>query len=375
MKKINTGINLFKLFSMFMIALLHVLGFGGITRASAGTISYYPAYFMQNATFCAVNCYALVSGYLMLGKKIKLSRITELWFEVFLYSVGLSSIMMIVYRDLLSVRNIIYAVTPIISKQYWYMTAYFLMYLFIPMMNKFAEAADKKSFTAVIAVILLLTTGSFIIGKDGFKFSEGYSPIWLMVMYLVGAYMRKFGIGAKMKWYSALLLYIVSVGCNFALNIFLKNPMKKIFTDGNVNYLTYTSPFVVLSAIFLFIFFSKLKFGKRTGKLINYITPAALGVYLIHTHPLVFNKLIKDIAMPLVNYGMAAIIFGSIAMALAIFIICIVIDLLRIQLFKLIRINALCKKLDGVFNSKKKKTIEIEEPAIETEPVEEKINI
>lgn len=167
------------------------------------------------------------------------------------------------------------------------------MYLFIPMMNKFAEAADKKSFTAVIAVILLLTTGSFIIGKDGFKFSEGYSPIWLMVMYLVGAYMKKFGVGAKMKWYSALLFYIISVGCNFALNVFLKDPMKKIFTDGTVNYLTYTSPFVILSAIFLFIFFSKLKFGKKTEKLINYITPAALGVYLIHTHPLVFNKLMK----------------------------------------------------------------------------------
>lgn len=32
MKKRNTGINLFKLFSMFMIALLHVLGIGGITE-------------------------------------------------------------------------------------------------------------------------------------------------------------------------------------------------------------------------------------------------------------------------------------------------------------------------------------------------------
>ena len=249
------------------------------------------------------------------------------------------------------------------------------MYLFIQMMNKFAEAADKKSFTAVIAVILLLTTGSFIIGKDGFQFSEGYSPIWLMVMYLVGAYMKKFGVGAKMKWYSALLFYIISVGCNFALNIFLKDPMKKIFTDGTVNYLTYISPFVVLPAIFLFIFFSKLKFGKKTEKFINYITPAALGVYLIHTHPLVFNKLMKDIAMPLVNHGTAAMIFGSIAMALAVFIICIVIDLLRIQLFKLIRINALCKKLDEVFNSKKRKTIEIEEPAIEAGQIEETINI
>lgn len=366
MKKRNTGINLFKLFSMFMIALLHVLGMGGITGAAAGTSSYYPVYLMQNAAFCAVNCYALVSGYLMLGKKIKPSRITELWFEVFFYSVGLSAIMISIYREFFSAQNIVYALTPIISKQYWYMTAYFLMYLFIPMMNKFAEAADKKSFTAVIAVILLLTTGSFIIGKDGFQFSEGYSPIWLMVMYLVGA---------KMKWYSALLFYIISVGCNFALNIFLKDPMKKIFTDDTVNYLTYTSPFVVLSAIFLFIFFSKLKFGKKTEKFINYITPAALGVYLIHTHPLVFNKLMKDIAMPLVNHGTAAMIFGSVAMALAVFIICIVIDLLRIQLFKLIRINALCKKLDEVFNSKKRKNIEIEESAIEAGQIEETINI
>lgn len=371
MKKRNTGINLFKLFSMFMIALLHVLGMGGITGAAAGTSSYYPVYFMQNAAFCAVNCYALVSGYLMLGKKIKPSRISELWFEVFFYSVGLSAIMIAVYDEFFSARNVVYALTPIISKQYWYMTAYFLMYLFIPMMNRFAEAADKKSFTAVIAVILVLTTGSFLIGEDGFKFSEGYSPIWLMVMYLLGAYMKKFGVGAKMKWYSALLLYIISVGCNFALNIFLKNPMKKVFADGTVNYLTYTSPFVVSSAVFLFIFFSKLKFTKRTEKFINYITPAALGVYLIHTHPLVFNKLMKNIAMPLVNYGTAAMIFGSIAMALAIFIICIVIDLLRIQLFRLIKINTLCKKLDSVFETKKKNFIKTEEPA--QEAVEETI--
>ena len=374
MKKINTGINLFKLFSMFMIALLHVLGMGGIIGAAAGTSSYYPVYLMQNAAFCAVNCYALVSGYLMLGKKIKPSRITELWFEVFFYSVGISAIMMIVYRDLFSARNIVYAVTPIISNQYWYMTSYFMMYLFVPMMNKFADAANKKVFTATIVVILVLTTGSLMIKQDGFRLNDGYSPIWLMIMYLVGAYMKKSNVGAKMKKWLALLLYVISSLCSFILCVFSKK-LLKIMLGNDISYLSYTSPFVVLSAIFLFIFFSKLKFGKKTEKLINYITPAALGVYLIHTHPLVFNKLMKDIAMPLVNHGTAAMIFGSVAMALAVFIICIVIDLLRIQLFRLIRINALCKKLDEVFNSKKKKTIEIEEPAIEAGQIEETINI
>lgn len=374
MKKINTGINLFKLFSMFMIALLHVLGIGGITGAAAGTSSYYPVYLMQNAAFCAVNCYALVSGYLMLGKKIKPSRITELWFEVFFYSVSISAIMMIIYRDLFSARNIVYAVTPIISNQYWYMTSYFMMYLFVPMMNKFADAANKKVFTATIVVILVLTTGSLMIKQDGFRLNDGYSPIWLMIMYLVGAYMKKFNVGAKMKKWLALSLYVISSLCSFILCVFSKK-LLKIMLGNDISYLSYTSPFVVLSAIFLFIFFSKLKFGKKTEKLINYITPDALRVYLIHTHPLVFNKLMKDIAMPLVNHGTAAMIFGSIAMALAVFIICIVIDLLRIQLFRLIRINALCKKLDEVFNSKKMKTIEIEEPEIEAGQIEETINI
>lgn len=374
MKKRNTGINLFKLFSMFMIALLHVLGMGGITGAAAGTSSYYPVYLMQNAAFCAVNCYALVSGYLMLGKKIKPSRITELWFEVFFYSVSISAIMMIVYRDLFSARNIVYAVTPIISNQYWYMTSYFMMYLFVPMMNKFADAANKKVFTATIVVILVLTTGSLMIKQDGFRLNDGYSPIWLMIMYLVGAYMKKFNVGAKMKKWLALLLYVISSLCSFILCVFSKK-LLKIMLGNDISYLSYTSPFVVLSAIFLFIFFSKLKFGKKTENLINYITPAALGVYLIHTHPLVFNNLMKDIAMPLVNHGTAAMIFGSIAMALAVFITCIVIDLLRIQLFRLIRINALCEKLDEVFNSKKRKTIEIEEPAIESGQIEETINI
>lgn len=51
MKKINSGINLFKLFSMFMIAQLHILGMGGIIGATAGTAAYYHAFFMQNAAF------------------------------------------------------------------------------------------------------------------------------------------------------------------------------------------------------------------------------------------------------------------------------------------------------------------------------------
>ena len=45
MKKINSGINLFKLFSMFMIAQLHILRMGGIIGATEETAAYYHVFF------------------------------------------------------------------------------------------------------------------------------------------------------------------------------------------------------------------------------------------------------------------------------------------------------------------------------------------
>jgi len=80
-------------------------------------------------------------------------------------------------------------------------------------------------------------------------------------------------------------------------------------------------------------------------------------------------------AIPLVNHGTAAMIFASVAMALAVFVIRMVIDLLSIQLFKMIRINALCKKLGEVFNIRKRNTFEIVEPARVVGPVEETIDM
>ena len=50
--------------AMFMVAVLHVLGAGGVLN-SATPLSpdYVTAWLLETAAFCAVNCYALLSGY------------------------------------------------------------------------------------------------------------------------------------------------------------------------------------------------------------------------------------------------------------------------------------------------------------------------
>lgn len=46
MKKINSGINLFKLFSMFMIVVLHIIGRGGVVYNVVGA-RFFSAYFCR----------------------------------------------------------------------------------------------------------------------------------------------------------------------------------------------------------------------------------------------------------------------------------------------------------------------------------------
>ena len=79
---------------------------------------------------------------------------------------------------------------------------------------------------------------------------------------------------------------------------------------------------------------------------------ASLAVYLIHVHPLIWNKFMK-------NYGykskftettqIAPVFFKILLGALLIYLICTAIELIRMGIFKLIRYKKLLKGIDNTF--------------------------
>lgn len=71
-KERNYGIDMLRIVAMFMVIILHILGRGGILD-SVKTFSpnYYIGWFMEIASFGAVNCYAIISGYVCYNKKNK----------------------------------------------------------------------------------------------------------------------------------------------------------------------------------------------------------------------------------------------------------------------------------------------------------------
>ena len=84
-KERNYGIDLLRIVSMIMVVLLHVLGAGGLLEATFG-INNKIVWLLEVFAFCAVNCYALISGYVGVNSKFKLSNILILWLQVFIYN-------------------------------------------------------------------------------------------------------------------------------------------------------------------------------------------------------------------------------------------------------------------------------------------------
>lgn len=87
----SRGIDALRMVAMFMVVTLHILTQGGVLNASVRFTSQYEAgWFLQTAAFCAVDVYALISGYVWACAEYRYRKIIELWLQVAVYTVSIT---------------------------------------------------------------------------------------------------------------------------------------------------------------------------------------------------------------------------------------------------------------------------------------------
>lgn len=351
--KRNASVDLFRLIAAFSVVVLHILGQGGILYgASSGSINYWIAWLLEISAFCAVDCFALISGYVMVDKKIKLKNLINLWMQVFVYSIIITGIVFIFVPESRNGTNLLAAFAPIICRQWWYVSSYFGLFILMPFLNAGIDRLSKKSYEIILAAILIIVCVlDCIIPIDPFNLNSGYSAIWLIMVYLFGAYIKKHDVASKITAHKSLLLYFLMIAITFASKLliyYIKSdfPATTAFEDTLISY---TSITVFLSAIFLFLFCLRLKIRSKIGSVVSYIAPIALGVYLIHVQPLVFKYVIKNAFSIYANEHTALMVIHVLLTSLLIFLVCGLIEWLRIQLFKLLKVDRLAEFLESTF--------------------------
>lgn len=350
-KEKNTGIEMLRILSMFMVVILHILNFGiHYTEITSFTIKWYISWFLEGICYCAVNIYAMISGYVMFNSRCKIRRLIELWLEVLLYSMISVLLLNNFFPELVSRKDIIKACFPIMSQRYWYFTAYFAIYWFIPFFNWVVQELDfermRKLLYRLLLVFGIIPWISEPWGSWAFGLTGGYTALWLAIMYLVGAGIRKYGfsiISFRRHEHSKAYFLGMAVlsGCSvfftkLMITIFSKQILgQELYTD---RFYSYLSPLVIAEAIFLICLFSKIKIKQnsiwiKTSKL-------TFGIYLIHLSPL-FGQYIWKLFSLLVQRNSIEFLVGLLVGTLAIYVGCSVIEYLRLKVFQFFRISDL----------------------------------
>ena len=183
-KNRNYGIDLLRIITMFMIVNLHILYHGGILSSEKlyfGSTKFNIVWIIEIVSYVAVNCYALISGFVGVNSKNKYSNIILLWLRVAFYSILIYLIACkcgVVEYDY---NTFITYCFPVLNTKYWYFTAYFCLFFFMPILNVGLQNLEYKQLrNAIIMIIIVVSILPFIYAGDVFHCKNGYSFVWLM---------------------------------------------------------------------------------------------------------------------------------------------------------------------------------------------------
>jgi len=352
----NYGIDLLRIICMIMIPVLHIMGKGEIlTQAAKGSSSYNAAWLLEVLCYCAVNCFGLISGYVGYGKKVKYTNLFILWMRVFIFSAIICVLYLIFAPAKVEVTDIISSFFPTLTTSYWFFTAYFGLFLFMPILNKALEVLNESTLYLIAGILFIFfsvlpTCGSFVFSivlntdykvmVNSLSLNEGYSVVWLSALYFFGGIMKKYNLQEKINNRINVLIYFA---CSLLAwgSLLIINASSKGSAPYNDYLIGYLSPLILIGSFSLVCLCAnaRIKENSLMLRMIKFFAPLCFDVYLIHMQPLIKKYALVGRFVFFLDFHPLVMILCIIGTALVIFFSCCVISEIRELISKALKIK------------------------------------
>lgn len=257
-----------------MIMVLNLHSFWGYNHGS-GPLQAFD-FFRESTSICAVDCFILISGYF--GIKWKFKSIFNYIFQLFFYSVGIY--LLVVWLGIVDwdLHTFVKRFACLMTDSWGFAITYLLLWFCSPALNALAEKTSNRELLCYIVVFFCVVNVISVPRHALFTYA---------LVYLIGRWLQK--IQVSHIQISAGLAYWIATILIFLLVYYLLYTMLHITSAttvqgwpmGLLGY-SYSAPLVILQAVFLFAFFSKINFQNR---FVNWCATSCFAIYLIHMHP------------------------------------------------------------------------------------------
>ncbi|MFR4417442.1 MAG: acyltransferase family protein [Akkermansia sp.] len=244
---------------LHLLAATHVLPLDNHDSASPGRVA------SGDCRLCGVNCYALITGYVCCDGTFRYERVVSLWFQVVFYTWGSLLLALLFFPQEVQLSNILHSLFPVLSGQYWYVTAYVGLFFFIPFLNALGNRLTKLQFQyLLVTVFVLFSVIPTLLHTDVFPVEEGYSIWWLGILYMLGMYVKKHGLLTEMKTRPLWMFYAGFVCFAWVFKMVLNVVSHTDWTDKGRRNVYCLYLFIAGTAVALFLIFPHAFFIRRT---------------------------------------------------------------------------------------------------------------
>lgn len=345
----HSGIDCMRIVCMLLIVLYHIQGHGGL--AASEQIS--PAnrmliVMLQSIYQMAIDGFALISGYIGYSGRQKYTSLIMLWLRVLFYSVGITAAVWFLSPSAVSYASIRNSFFPLLTGQYWYFTAYAGCFVLAPLARSAMEHLSRKeAASCLLGIILLFSVFPYLMRNDPFLTSSGNHALWLLILYALGAYVRKFDPFARLSTKALLMLFtgacVVQSCSGFVLRALSSRLTGRALTQWY--FICNDSPTTLVLSLLALALFSRLRF-RRSTSLFRLLVSGSFSVYLIHDHPLMRQSVIVPLGARLASLPSPLLIPSIFAAGSLIYLLCACVDMLREKLFCALHIRARLLKLE-----------------------------
>ena len=325
----SSNLELYRIICMLMIVAHHYVVSSGLTLPDGplftNGFSLKSGFLWLFGMFgkTGINCFMMITGYFMCQSIITIRKFLKLFLEIYFYKILIYIVFLITGYESFSALRAVKLIMPFWEFKNDFVSCFIVFYMTIPFWSILVHNMTRRQHQLLL--ILLLSCYTLCGSIPTFGLSYNYIT-WFGIIFLMASYFRMYPapIFEKKSLWGWLTLLSILVAVASVLFLWRFNALYWFMSDCH-------KFFAVVIAVCSFLWFKNLKIN--FSKIINAFGAATFGVLLIHANsPAMRTWLWKDFVDCVGHYSLplGQLVLFSVGVVIAVFVVCNLIDQLRI---------------------------------------------